>query len=52
MIETAKENGLDPFRYLVWVLQTAPGMSKDTPDWAAKLMPENVPDVCFAGSRD
>lgn len=52
MIETAKENRLDPFRYLVWVLQTAPGMSKDTPDWAAKLMPENVPAVCFAGNRD
>lgn len=23
MIETAKENGLDPYRYLVWVLQSA-----------------------------
>ena len=52
MIETAKENGLDPFRYLVWVLQTAPGMNKAAPNWAAKLIPENAPDVCFAGNRD
>jgi len=25
MIETAKENGLDPFAYLVWIFHTAPG---------------------------
>ena len=27
LIETAKENGLDPYRYLVWVLQRAPLIS-------------------------
>ena len=27
LIETAKENGLDPYRYLLWVLQTAPQLS-------------------------
>lgn len=52
MIETAKENGLDPFHYLVWVLQSAPGMNKTAPDWAAALMPENAPKICFAGNRD
>ena len=50
MIETAKENGLDPFRYLVWVLQKAPELSKKEPDWARKLMPENAPKVCFTGN--
>jgi len=24
LMETAKENGLDPYRYLLWVLQNAP----------------------------
>ena len=28
MIETAKENGLDPYRYLLWVLRNAPAMSQ------------------------
>ena len=46
MIETAKENGLDPFRYLVWVLQSAPVMSGSEPGWAERLLPENAPEVC------
>lgn len=28
LIETAKENGLDPYRYLLWLLQNAPGLSE------------------------
>lgn len=28
LIETAKENGLDPYRYLVWILGTAPELSR------------------------
>ena len=28
LIETAKENGLDPYRYLLWVLQNAPQLAK------------------------
>lgn len=27
LIETAKENGLDPYRYLLWVLENAPRMA-------------------------
>ena len=46
MIETAKANGLDPYRYLTWVLRTAPGMGHGSPDWAAKLLPEYAPDAC------
>ena len=46
LIETAKETGLDPYRYLTWVLQTAPGLAPADPNetdvsWAAKLLPEN-----------
>ena len=28
LIETAKENGLDPYRYLLWLLQNAPQLSE------------------------
>ena len=48
MIETAKENGLDPYRYLVWVLQRASAMGKGGPGWAANLLPENAPAECRA----
>jgi len=51
MIETAKENGLDPYQYLVWVLQTAPTMKKDEPMWAEKLLPENAPEKCIAKAK-
>ena len=46
LIETAKENGLDPYRYLTWVLQTAPTLSKADTDWAAGLLPVNAPEEC------
>lgn len=29
LVETAKQNGLDPFEYLVWVLKTAPELDLD-----------------------
>ena len=28
LIETAKENGLDPYRYLTWVLKAAPKLKE------------------------
>ncbi len=48
LIETAKENGLDPYRYLTWVLKTAPELSGSGPDWAAKLLPGSAPESCSA----
>ena len=45
MIETAKENGLDPYRYLVWLLRTAPAIANE-PDWPKQLMPSNAPQEC------
>ena len=40
MIETAKENGLDPYKYLLHILQTAPAMNleRDVP----QPLPRNV----------
>lgn len=46
LIETAKENGLDPYRYLVWVLQSAPNLAVCGPGWAKRLLPENAPEEC------
>ena len=47
LIETAKENGLDPYRYLLWVLQTAPQLSETDEAWAEKLLPGNAPEECY-----
>lgn len=46
LIETAKENDLDPFRYLVWVLSEAPAMASTGNDWAEKLTPPHAPESC------
>ena len=48
LIETAKENGLDPYRYLTWVLNEAPKRSKTDPSRAASLIPYNAPQKCRA----
>ena len=46
LIETAKENWLDPYRYLLWVLEQAPKLFLTDCDWAEKLLPDNAPDPC------
>ena len=47
LIETAKENGLDPYRYLLWVLRNAPQLSETDEAWAEKLLPANAPEECY-----
>ncbi|MGN8890392.1 IS66 family transposase [Dysosmobacter sp. HCP28S3_G4] len=46
LIETAKENGLDPYRYLLWVLRNAPALSQTDVAWAGQLTPASAPDEC------
>ena len=46
MIEPAKENRLVPYRYLVWVLQSASAMAVSGSGWAEQLLPEKAPEVC------
>ena len=46
IIETAKENGLDPYRYLTWVLQTAPALNMKAPEQVDSLLPMNAPTEC------
>lgn len=48
LIETARENGLDPYRYLTWVLGVAPKTSIHDTNWAEKLIPPYAPDSCKA----
>ena len=46
MIETAKANNLDPYRYLTWVLTNAPMLASSGDDWATTLLPAHAPDHC------
>ena len=51
LIETAKENGLDPYRYLLWVLQNAPQLSETDEAWAEKLLPARAPKECYVPQK-
>lgn len=46
LIETAKENKLDPYRYLLWVLRNVPALSQRDAAWAEQLTPARAPDEC------
>jgi len=49
VIETAKANGLNPYKYLEWIFKTAPKIANpedENQNWALLLMPENAPDEC------
>ena len=46
LIETTKENDLDPYRYLVWLLHNAPGLSRTDEAWAESFLPVNAPQKC------
>ena len=50
IIQTARENGLDPYRYLTWVLKTAPALSMIDPAQIDMLLPTNAPIDCRAAS--
>ena len=47
LIETAKENDLDPYRYLLWALRNAPSLSEIDEVWPEKLLPANAPEKCY-----
>ena len=49
LIETAKETGLDPYRYLLWVLEWAPKLAQTADEaWAEKLIPAQALAKCKA----
>lgn len=52
LIETAKENKLDPYRYLTYVLNFAPELEEGEANCIEKLLPENAPESCKANYRE
>ena len=46
LIQTAAENGLDPYRYLTWLLSSAAEMDLAQSQNARLLLPWNAPAVC------
>jgi transposase len=48
LIQTARENCLDPFRYLTYVFQTAPNLDPQDPGTVQLLLPWNAPENCKA----
>ena len=46
-VETSKENGTNPYRYLLWVLQKASALSETDETWTEKLSPARVPEECY-----
>jgi len=51
LIETAKENQLDPYRYLLWVLGQAPKLFLTDRTWAEKLTPDNATGKCMVYAK-
>ena len=51
MIETAKANGLDPYKYLTYIFKTAPNVDRSEEGWARQFLPEHVPEECHAPAR-
>lgn len=48
MIQTAIENGLDPFRYLTWLFYTGADMDLKQVEHIQKLLPWSAPAECKA----
>ena len=46
IVETAKENNLDPYGYLAYILSRAPSLNLDDPAAVATLLPDMAPDAC------
>ena len=51
MIETAKANGLDPYKYLTYIFTVAPNTDRTADGWAKQFLPENVPSECYASAK-
>ncbi len=48
LIQTAIENGLDPYRYLTWLLREANHADLDDPEVVQKLLPWTAPADCHS----
>ena len=48
LIQTAIENGLDPYRYLTWLMKTAKDADLSQEKAIQVLLPWNAPKECKA----
>lgn len=46
IIETAKENNLNPHKYLLWIFENAPKLAEKDDNWAEKFLPIAAPAEC------
>ena len=46
LIQTAIENGLDPYKYLTWLMNTAKDVDLAQEDTIQSLLPWNAPKEC------
>lgn len=46
LIEATKENDLDPYRYLVCLLNNSPGLSQTDKAWVESFLQVNAPQEC------
>ena len=51
IIETAKENGLNPYTYLTYIFKTAPNVDMEDPEMLKTLLPDHAPDECKVSGR-
>ena len=52
LIQTAIENGLDPYKYLTWLMKTAKDADLDDPETVQLLLPWNAPAECHAARKE
>ena len=46
IIETAKANALDPYLYILFLLEELPNADRSRSDWLNPFLPWNAPDDC------
>ena len=51
LIQTAIENGLEPYKYLTWLMKTAKDADLDDPETMQLLLPWNAPAECRIKAR-
>ena len=51
LIQTAIENGLEPYRYLTWLMKMAKDADLEDTTTVQALLPWNAPEGCRAAQR-
>ena len=51
LIQTAIESGLDPYRYLTWLLKTANNADLKNSEIVENLLPWNAQEECIAYTK-